>query len=48
VEEDGKVTEKTIVNFRRPLKIQFLLELVRIVNKNLLEQEIISNIASLF
>lgn len=48
VVEEGKTIQKTVINFRRPLKMKFLLELVKTVNKHLLEQEIISNIASLF
>lgn len=36
VESDGKVTQKSVIKFRKSLKLNFLLELVSIINKNLL------------
>ena len=36
-EEGGKVSEKTVVDFKKGLKMKFLNEIVRIVNKNELD-----------
>ena len=45
---EGSVAEKTVVSFKKALKMRFLNHLIAIVNKNMLDQEIITNIPSLF
>ena len=37
-DEGKKVTEKTIVSFKKPLKMKFLNEVIKIVNKNMMDQ----------